>query len=304
MGKTINNGICIFCEGDVSEPQYLNHFRKISIKSIIVKKQGGFHDCNEFFQQCETMLEIDSSLKEFKDNIQNVWFLFDYDEHDNFKETIDDIRKKGYGGVAFSNMCFEYWILLHLINHNGDYIDPAPTGKGRHSERQIAMINKILDSTNQKAYVKEEFSKKFFEYLFEIDRTTKNPRIVDACIRAEKLHQENIKERNETGISPSGQFRKKSCTTVYQLIMSLGIVTKTPFCVIKGKAYPLKFIQESNYKYYYYDGGDMVLEEEKLDDNFELPPDYEYYYTDSDGRNLVVLSKIENKFVLNRKSIH
>lgn len=28
MGKTINNGICIFCEGDVSEPQYLNHFRK------------------------------------------------------------------------------------------------------------------------------------------------------------------------------------------------------------------------------------------------------------------------------------
>lgn len=48
-----------------------------------------------------------------------VWIVFDEDEHDKISEVIE--RSKTYGiGVAYSNPCFELWLILHRRDFDSD----------------------------------------------------------------------------------------------------------------------------------------------------------------------------------------
>ena len=58
----------------------------------------------------------DSSLR-----FDEVWCVFDVDQHPNFAEAKDQARDNGIR-LAVSNPCFELWLLLHFTDHRA-YIE-------------------------------------------------------------------------------------------------------------------------------------------------------------------------------------
>ncbi len=55
-------------------------------------------------------------LNSYEEN-DAVWAVFDRDDHPKFKEAIEDCRGAGIP-FAYSDPCFELWLLLHLIQHD------------------------------------------------------------------------------------------------------------------------------------------------------------------------------------------
>ena len=55
-------------------------------------------------------------LDSYEEN-DEVWAVFDRDEHPAFKEAIEDCRGAGVP-FAYSDPCFELWLLLHLLPYD------------------------------------------------------------------------------------------------------------------------------------------------------------------------------------------
>ena len=46
-----------------------------------------------------------------------VWVVFDRDEHERFDEAVSLCEANGIG-VARSNPCFEVWLILHMVDYD------------------------------------------------------------------------------------------------------------------------------------------------------------------------------------------
>ncbi|MGO7181471.1 RloB family protein [Rhizobium brockwellii] len=105
----------IFSEGKNTEPEYFYAIAR-SIKGALVKV--------EVVRAAGTPKTIASkalafrkdgrrrNLSSFEEKDQ-TWVVFDRDEHDAVKESIDNLTKNGIG-IAFTNPCFELWLILHI----------------------------------------------------------------------------------------------------------------------------------------------------------------------------------------------
>lgn len=109
----IQTYIRIACEGEKTEPNYFNEFLKAK----------GIKQANMAFKPKDNSpLGVALAAKEkYKEAIKLkipkdkifVWAVFDRDGHAGVKDAIG-ILKNTPIGIAFSNVCFEYWILLHF----------------------------------------------------------------------------------------------------------------------------------------------------------------------------------------------
>lgn len=107
----------IFCEGKRTEPEYFDAFKleyPRSIFSIECVKGAGVPKT-----LLEKALEFKKDAKRrggkgrsFAEN-DSIWIAFDCDEHPEVRETIQRARSHDIG-VAFSNPCFELWLVLHV----------------------------------------------------------------------------------------------------------------------------------------------------------------------------------------------
>ena len=68
--------------------------------------------------------------------IDEVWVIFDTDEHPNISRACAEARDAGIG-VAVSNPCFELWLILHCRDQT------APLGR-REAQRQARDL-KLID---------------------------------------------------------------------------------------------------------------------------------------------------------------
>lgn len=149
------------------------------------------------------------------------WLVFDADGRADFKEGIKLGREKKFG-VAFSNMCIEYWFLLHFNNHDGSII---PLIDNSHSAAQIKLINDFVKKHNKKAKSQiaeyDSGSKKveedFFDIMMADDPNSKKSRIVLAFERAKAIHEAKKADGTES---------KESVTTIYELLLELGVIEK------------------------------------------------------------------------------
>lgn len=96
----------IVCEGEKTETQYFESIRKVKrLSSAHIKVVGGdksgTHPCS-----------IVQFATDYKDSYDTIWCVFDRDEHENIEEAFTQARDNGFR-VAFSNPCFELWLLLH-----------------------------------------------------------------------------------------------------------------------------------------------------------------------------------------------
>jgi hypothetical protein len=106
-------------EGKNTEPQYFTAFRK-TIDGALVKL--------EFFSAAGCPMTIaqkaSKAVKEAqRDSRQNsysakdqVWAIFDRDEHPKIDDALDLCRSTNIG-LAYSNPCFELWLMLHKKNY-------------------------------------------------------------------------------------------------------------------------------------------------------------------------------------------
>ena len=135
-----------------------------------------------------------------------MWCIFDYDvkpdnasQKQDFDNAIAEALRSGFK-VAFSNDCFELWVVLHykLVSsqhHRTEYYDMlSDVWKGPLGRRSYESAGKEI-----------RFSEGLYKALL--------PNQAEAIKRAKQLHEEYLAG------TPCHQMNP--CTTVYELVESL-----------------------------------------------------------------------------------
>ncbi|MDE0154153.1 MAG: RloB family protein [Gammaproteobacteria bacterium] len=109
----------LFCEGKNTEPAYF-HALKLTLTGtlITVETRPGVGvpktiatEAVKFAQSQGLTKKSRRKKNSFEEN-DEVWAVFDRDDHPNFDEAVSQCEANGVG-VARSNPCFELWLILH-----------------------------------------------------------------------------------------------------------------------------------------------------------------------------------------------
>jgi hypothetical protein len=109
----------IFCEGEKTEPNYINGYLEYigssSRRSVVqVEKTRK----NTPVQLVEAAIEAKSSKSTLPDD--EFWVVYDREGVAKYSDALHEkarqAAEKSGVSVALSNVCFEYWILLHLVD--------------------------------------------------------------------------------------------------------------------------------------------------------------------------------------------
>jgi len=183
--RELKDKVLILCCGE-TEKIYFELFKetfKYNLQNVYIKVS------NSQGKQSLTMVKeaISSKL-----NYNEIWVLFDKDIDSGFDAAIKKAEKHKIG-CAFSNVAFEYWLLLHLIDKSGI----------------MSITQLIRELTNKLGYPYKKNRNMKRVYL---DITQY---INDAEKRAQNRHGEFIKSQFK---NPSDWC---SCTNVYTLTRRL-----------------------------------------------------------------------------------
>lgn len=109
----------LFCEGEKTEPTYFSALNRAYsntlIKVEITGAAGVPYTLAGLAAECARSLGLGSTRKKVLNSFEKgdqVWAVFDRDEHPRFNEAVDLCRRKGVG-IARSDPCFELWLVLH-----------------------------------------------------------------------------------------------------------------------------------------------------------------------------------------------
>ena len=128
----------LFCEGRNTEPAYFEAikraYRSAQIKQIDVKIERGVGVPYTVAEQAVAFAKSEGSTRnrrrkrESFEEGDEVWAVFDRDQHPRFKDAVALCEQKGIE-VARSNPCFEVWLILH----EKDYARP----NNRHQVQKV-----------------------------------------------------------------------------------------------------------------------------------------------------------------------
>jgi hypothetical protein len=107
--------IVVFCEGEASEPDYINGLRRLpgvrantSVSIEIDPDQG------------VPLTLVKRAVEQKRDDeVDECWCVFDVEwpkNHPNLKQAIHLANEHGIR-LAISNPCFELWLILHFADH-------------------------------------------------------------------------------------------------------------------------------------------------------------------------------------------
>lgn len=115
--KTVQPGnYLIVTEGTETEVNYFNNIKRIletnfnnsvMVEKVTMNIQGT--------ARSTTVLVKEAIKKRSLKSYSDVWVVFDRDENSDFDESISLASREGLH-VAWSNECFELWLLLHFQN--------------------------------------------------------------------------------------------------------------------------------------------------------------------------------------------
>lgn len=114
----------LFCEGKNTEPAYFSALKRTLTGALItVETRPGVgvpmtiaREVVKFAQSQGLTKKSRRKKNSFEEN-DEVWAVFDRDEHPNFDEAVSLCKANGVG-VARSNPCFELWLILHVENYD------------------------------------------------------------------------------------------------------------------------------------------------------------------------------------------
>lgn len=119
--------VMVFCEGERSEPEYLQALKRESVvretASVDLRvdtNHGGSVPMTLVRRAVKARRRAESEDGE----IDEFWCVFDVEwptNHPDLKNAIDLARRNGIH-LAISNPCFELWLILHFADH-GSWLD-------------------------------------------------------------------------------------------------------------------------------------------------------------------------------------
>lgn len=192
--------ILIVCEGENTEPSYFMQFK---LSSATIKSVGEGYNTLSLVKRAIQLSEEKS--------YDQVWCVFDADpkpdnpnQAKNFNEAILLANRNEFG-TGYSNQAFEYWIILHLDDHQGG-------GMNRNDYND--KINQLLkpfgltyDGAGNKIITEE-----IFDVLDGIDKKTNKERKQLAISRA---------KRNYDHFDHANPANEESSTTLFRLVEEL-----------------------------------------------------------------------------------
>ncbi|MDE0269156.1 MAG: RloB family protein [Acidimicrobiaceae bacterium] len=112
----------IFCEGKVTEPQYLNALARLpevrKTTSLDIRGQG--FDPKRLVKELRDFRKEDQPQRKAQEQTNTqYWCVFDVEApifHTRLNDAIQMARDNGIH-LAVSNPCFELWLILHDIDH-------------------------------------------------------------------------------------------------------------------------------------------------------------------------------------------
>jgi hypothetical protein len=119
--KTVKAKIHIFCEGAKTEPNYINAYIDIkhpTVRSLKSENQP-VRIVNTSKNTPKELVDEAAKFTKTLDNpFDNVWVVYDRESARKYDDSVHaDARKKALANgvqIAFSNVCFELWLLLHF----------------------------------------------------------------------------------------------------------------------------------------------------------------------------------------------
>lgn len=112
----VNKRILILCEDEKSSLLYFKGFkkdpelkRKLAAVTVDVYHP---HDYSPIGLVKEAKERIKKAKRD-RNPYDEVWIAFDKDGHQNIPQAFDNANQTNIK-IAFSNICFEYWVLLHF----------------------------------------------------------------------------------------------------------------------------------------------------------------------------------------------
>lgn len=199
--------ILIVCEGKNTEPSYFNKFR---VSSASIRTVGEGYNTVSLVERAKYL----SEKKWFKRKgvqFDQVWCVFDADtdpEHPKQSEKFNEaiVLAESYNfHVAYSNQAFEYWLILHFEDHQGE-----PLHRSLYDERLNNHLSKY--GVEYDGIKRKKVTESFFALLEGKDQKISKPRVLLAIERARR----NYKRFDHT--NPAAE---ESSTTVYRLVEEL-----------------------------------------------------------------------------------
>ena len=135
--------IMIVCEDEGKEPYYFNKFKEeferiLPYDTVMLVPIGSGRNSLGVVRQA--VEEKQSSFENHRKVVDEVWAVFDKDDLDkqpktreNFKKAFEEAAVNGIK-IAYSNECFELWLLLHLTEIDSETAIP------RHSKPEEGII--------------------------------------------------------------------------------------------------------------------------------------------------------------------
>jgi hypothetical protein len=115
--KELKPVVLIVCEGRETEPNYFNDLKRVWDLTTVDVEVVGSNVCGTTapkgivdYAKCRFQ-ELRKERRDVKK--EDVWCVFDRDQHPSFDEAIKKAKDNGFG-AAFSNPSFELWYLLHF----------------------------------------------------------------------------------------------------------------------------------------------------------------------------------------------
>ena len=181
--------LLVVCEGQRTEPEYVRGLaaaaRNPLVDVEIAREHGDPKRVVEAAKARASSAAADARRRHDRFlGYDEVWCLFDRDEHPRFDAAVDQARANDFA-LAVSNPCFELWLLLHFRESPGD--------RHRHD-------------------VQELLGKEVPGYAKEVAFATYAPRVADACLRAQRLDE---------GAAAMGELGRNPTTGVYRLVASI-----------------------------------------------------------------------------------
>ncbi len=106
--------IRVLTEGAVTEPSYLAQWERGNRRVRVEFAESGMAPLS-LVQRARDHQQANSRSHRGGRGVDfdEIWCVFDVDQHPNLAQAINEARQSGIG-VALSNPCFELWLVLHF----------------------------------------------------------------------------------------------------------------------------------------------------------------------------------------------
>jgi hypothetical protein len=115
--------LLIYCEGQCTEPEYLNALRKLpevhKLAQVDLQIQSS-HGGSVPLTLVKIAIDARLRVKDEGGEVDEFWCVFDVESPINHPNLIEAVRlaKQHRINLAISNPCFELWLILHFCNYS------------------------------------------------------------------------------------------------------------------------------------------------------------------------------------------